>query len=397
MNTSPSSEQAALEQRNRELSILNAIAQALNRETELRQALHTTLRQIVDLFHLHTGWIWLMDEATGAFSLAASLNLPPGLAESPERMAGWCYCQESFRSGSLASAANVSIILCTRLKNLLHGTDGLRNHASVPLSAHGKRLGILNVVGRDWRELSPDDLRLLYTVGDLLSIAIERARLFANSARLGALEERNRLAREIHDTLAQGLAATALQLETAEALLDAQADPERLRPVVQRALQLTRKNLEEARRSVLDLRAAPLEGKTLLDALRGLAAEAESASAGRLHVEVVVEGETPLPALPTRIEIGLYRIVQEALANVARHAAASEAQIRLSVDGGRLDLVIADDGVGFDPASVPAGRFGLIGIRERAHLIGGSVSVCSAPGSGVQLEISVPLHEEPRP
>src|SRR3712207_3620389 len=105
----------------------------------------------------------------------------------------------------------------------------------------------MNVASPDWRSLSSEDLQLLYTVGDLLSIAVERARLFARSIRLGAVEERNRLAREIHDTIAQGLTATALQLESADALLE--ADSEKAHESLRRGLSLTRSNLEEARRS----------------------------------------------------------------------------------------------------------------------------------------------------
>ncbi len=115
-------------------------------------------------------------------------------------------------------------------------------------------------------ELSAEDLRLLYTVGDLLSIAIERARLFSHSAEFGAAEERNRLAREIHDTLAQGLAGITLQLETAEALLENDRR-HRSQKTIHQALELARANLDEARRSVLDLRAAPLESRGLAEAL----------------------------------------------------------------------------------------------------------------------------------
>jgi two-component system NarL family sensor kinase len=129
--------------------------------------------------------------------VAAAQNLPPALANNPQRMEGDCYCLDTFRAGDLEGAANVNVITCTRLKGLVDGTAGLRAHASVPLYAHGKRLGVLNVVSGDWRELSAEELRLLYTVGDLVGIAIERARLFAASTQIGALEERNRLAREI--------------------------------------------------------------------------------------------------------------------------------------------------------------------------------------------------------
>jgi two-component system NarL family sensor kinase len=160
---------------------------------------------VAELLDLHTGWIWLLHEETGESYLAAAQNLPPALAGSPRRMEGTCYCLDTFRAGDLDGAANVNVVTCSRLWGLVDGTDGLRYHASIPLYAHGKKLGVLNVTSADWRELSAEDLRLLYTVGDLLSIAIERARLFAKSVQFGVLEERNRLAREIHDTLAQGL------------------------------------------------------------------------------------------------------------------------------------------------------------------------------------------------
>ncbi|MBC8077736.1 MAG: GAF domain-containing protein, partial [Chloroflexales bacterium] len=234
-----SADAAQLQRRNRELTILNTLAEALNRESDLRRALHTALTHVADAFALRTGWIWLIDEHSGAPYLAATLHLPPALAAAPARMDGSCYCLDTYQAGDLNGAANVNVITCSRLKGLIDGTEGLRYHASVPLYAHGKQVGVLNVASADWRELSPDDLRLLYTVGDLLGIAIARARLFAASAQLGALEERNRLAREIHDTLAQGLTAITLQLEAADALLEVD-QPQRAHPAVRRALDLAR-------------------------------------------------------------------------------------------------------------------------------------------------------------
>jgi two-component system NarL family sensor kinase len=272
----------------------------------------------------------------------------------------------------------------------------LRYHASVPLYAHGRRLGVLNVASTDWRELSDDDLRLLHTVGDLLGIAVERARLFEQSADLGAAEERNRLAREIHDTLAQQLAAIALQLETADALLEradqaeASATVPAVRQAVGRALALSRAGLQDARRSVLDLRAAPLEGRSLAEAIQDLV-DVHRTAAGHRRIRFEAGGLSR--PLPVRLEVGLYRIAQEALANVARHAQARHTELRLLGTPAQVTLEVADDGRGFDADQRPAGSFGLVGMTERARLMGGQLQITSRPGHGTRLSVVVPLGE----
>ncbi len=387
-NIGPQPDQLA--RRNRELSILNAIAEALNREIDLSQSLQTALAQVATLLDLQTGWVWLLREDTGESYLAAAQNLPPGLANAPHRMEGTCYCLDTYRAGDLNGAANVNVVVCSRLKNLIDGTNGLRCHASIPLYAQGKKLGVMNVASRDWRELSPDDLRLLHTVGDLVGIAVERARLFERSMQLGAAEERNRLAREIHDTLAQGLAAITLQLETADALLEQASQVEKSRQIVQNALALTRKNLEEARRSVLDLRAEPLEGRRLSEALSTLAEE--WAARGQLDLNKVFTGE--FHPLPVRLEVGLFRIAQEALTNVVQHARARSIDLQLVITPEQVTLTIEDDGLGFDPAHVPSGHYGLIGIRERVKLLGGRLVIRSSPDEGTQIEVTAPLEDQ---
>lgn len=376
----------ALERRNRELSILNAIAAELNRSVDLDATLRTALALVSELLGLRTGWVWLLHEETGIPYLAAAQNLPPALADHPRRMEGTCYCLDTFQAGDLEGAANVNVVTCSRLKGLLEGSDGLRYHASIPLYAQRKQLGILNVVSPDWRELSADDLRLLHTVGDLLGIAIERTRLFARSAEIGAVEERNRLAREIHDTLAQGMTAVALQLEAADALAESGADPDRIADAVKRALALTRANLAEVRRSVLDLRAAPLEGRTLAEAVTALAQPG-----GDAQPAISVEVTGARRPLPLRVEVGVYRVLQEALANAQRHAHAKTITMRLALQPDRVTCIVADDGRGFDTGRVRRGHFGLIGMRERARLLGGSLTVESARGRGTRLLLDVPL------
>lgn len=373
-----------LQRLNRELSILNAIAQALNREVDLQQALHTTLALVADLCGLQTGWIWLLNEATGDAYLAVAQNLPPTLVDAPHIMNGstYCYCLDTYKKGDLEGAANVNSVTCTRLQNL--GNSGLQHHTSIPLYAHGKSLGMLNVATPDWSELSDDELRMLNTIGDMLSMAIERARLFQRSAQFGAAEERSRLAREIHDTLAQGLTAITLQLETADALLET-GNVERAHPLVQQALAMTRVNLEEARRSVLDLRAAPLEGSSLSEALEILARD----YALRWNLQLQFEADA-IPSLTSRIENGLYRIAQEALTNVVRHAHAQTVRVQLQSAEDEVILTIADDGIGFNPKKIAPGRYGVIGMNERVKLLGGELHVSSSPGDGTEIEVLIP-------
>jgi two-component system, NarL family, sensor kinase len=380
------SDSEKLMQRNRELAILNEIAQALNRSVEMEQALNTVLSEAAELLNLQTGWVWLIREESDESYLAAALNLPPGLARNPQLMEGSCYCLDTYQAGDLEGAANVNVVTCSRLKKLVDGADGLRYHASIPLYAHGKQLGVLNVASRDWRELSSDDLRLLYTIGDLLSIAIERARLYERSAEMGAIEERNRLAREIHDTLAQGLAAIAMQIETAEALLEGGANPARASQALHKALLLARENMAEARRSVMDLRAGLLEGRSLAQALAHLA---ESYTReGRLQVEFRLSGEQR--TLPARLEVGLFRIAQEALSNVEKHAGVDSCMVELSSGPDQVRLTVRDRGAGFDPQTVSSARFGLRGIAERVRLLEGELHIDSRPGGGTTIEVVAP-------
>jgi len=389
MSEASTSGREDLERRNHELSVLNEIARELNRSVELGEALGFTLSQVAELLGLRTAWIWLIDDTSPEPYLAAARNLPPALSDDPRRMDGsrYCYCLDTYKKGDLGGAANVNVLTCSRLDGLVDGTGGLRYHASIPLYAGDKKLGVMNVASPQWRGLSPEDLQLLSTIGDLLAIAVERARLYDRSARLGAVEERNRLAREIHDTLAQGLTATGLQLESAEALLDDASGAQRAREPLRRALSLTRSNLDEARRSVLDLRAAPLEGRSLPEALKTLVDrwEAETGVGTRFKA---INGGHPLPP---RVEVALYRICQEALTNVARHAGASRVTVRLVATPDQVRLVVQDDGRGFDASHVRDDRHGLVGMRERADTIGGSLKVEGTTNGGTRIEITVPL------
>lgn len=371
-----------LQQRNQELAILNQIAQDLNRETELQEALNATIRQTVHLLNLQTGWIWLVNSESKAVYLAAEYNLPPIFSEKPELLTGTCYCIDKYLTGSLENAANISEITCTRLKDLTEGTEGLRYHASIPLMVREEKIGIMNVLSSDSQELSNNKLQLLYTIGDMLSIAIERARLFENSRQIGIIQERNRLAREMHDTLAQGLSGIALKLETVQVFLE-QNELSKVAQLVDQSLNLTRCNLEEARRSVLDLRATPLQEDNLVEAIEKLV---KGLNNSELSGTFTVEGTYQKQSM--RTELGLYRIVQEATQNILKHAAARRFEIILNYQE-ELQLIIKDNGKGFETKGASDG-FGLVGIQERVRLLHGQFDLDSQIGKGTTLTINLP-------
>src|SRR5262245_17256960 len=329
--------------RARELAILNAIAEALNSSADVRPALERTLALVADLLGLRTGWVWLLDPGTEQFYLAAAQNLPPYLQE-PIRMSGsWCLCTELFRQGRLAPT-NVDMLGCSRLREafesrMSEATLGLRFHASIPLSFQDRPLGIVNLAGPSWRRLTPDELRLLATIAYQVGIAVERARLAEASGRLARAEERTRIAREIHDTLAQGL--TAIGLDVEGELRHLESDPGRARARLERALATARESLEEARRSVLDLRAAPPAGRPLAEALAALG-RAFTSETG-VPVALRTEGEATLPPWA---EAELYRIAQEALTNVRRHAEATHVEVAFRLTARQAVLAIHDNGVG---------------------------------------------------
>ncbi len=392
--------------RTQELVILNSIAEALNSAPDVQQALERTLALVTDLLDVDTGWIWLLDPETKKFYSAAAQNLPPYLRE-PVRMTGRsCWCIDDFTGGKL-TPKNIDVIECSRLQpavraNAVNMTRGLRYHASIPLYFQEKPLGILNVTGPSWRRLTKDELRLLSTIAYQVGIAIERARLAEDSARLARVEERARIAREIHDTLAQGLTAIALHLEGA--IHHVGKNPDRVRQRLERALAMARSSLEEARESVVNLRAAPLAGKPLAEALGALARNFTSETGVRVYVDA-----PDALTLPLRTEAELFRIGQEALANVRKHAKATEVRITLA-DGARskgaagtraptrrgdaIRLTIRDDGVGFDPTAIPDSGQGVLGMRERARLLGGRLRVQSRPGHGTTIIAAIPVPED---
>jgi signal transduction histidine kinase len=198
---------------------------------------------------------------------------------------------------------------------------------------------------------------------------------------LATIKERNRLAREIHDSLGHYLTVVNVQIEAARAVLD--SDRPRALDGLRKAQLLTQEGLAEVRRSVAALRASPTESRPLPEALAELVDECRAAG---IDAELTVNNDPR--ALTPQAELTLYRAAQEGLTNVRKHARASRAHVTLEYGSDKLTrLVVEDNGVGGHETD---GGFGLLGVRERAQLLGGEVRVSSAPGQGLRLEVELP-------
>lgn len=229
------------------------------------------------------------------------------------------------------------------------------------------------------------DVELLATVANVAAVAIENAMLFEQASEMAVTDERNRLAREIHDTIAQGLVGIILQLEA----IGAQIEVSPLSRRIDRALALARANLDEARRSVRDLRAAPLEHLSLLEAIEQLAEQ----HMDEVETRVTIHAPVVLPLLEDRVEAAIYRFVQESLTNCRKHARSAAVRITIAIDTA-VSVEVSDDGPGFDTSSLKsdrtANRFGVLGMRERAERLGGMLAIESAVGNGTRVRMTFP-------
>jgi len=215
----------------------------------------------------------------------------------------------------------------------------------------------------------------------------ERQRAMAEAEFTAILSERNRLAREIHDTLAQGLVATSVQLRLAKK--HAANSPEALHQHLDTAQQLVRGSLEEARNSIWNMRSQVLETGDLADALKNILVQMAHGTDMKTSFEVTGNPRRLAPV----VETNLLRAGQEAITNAIKHSQAGQVSVRLEFAEKQFRLVVTDDGRGFEPASPQSGGggFGLVGMRERAAVLKGKLNIRSAPGQGAEVSLSVPL------
>jgi signal transduction histidine kinase len=274
---------------------------------------------------------------------------------------------------------------------------------ALPLLAHNNLVGVLAAYTDQPDFFGSNEVGTLMSLASQAAVAIHNAQLFAElEAQRQALqrvslrlvnaqeEERRRISRELHDELGQALTALKINLDVARRAIP--ADASKLNQSVHEASSLAVQTLETARNLSLELHPAILDDLGLVAALRWEIDRFEQRTGQRVHFKTGLNDI----ALRAELEITLYRIITEALTNVARHAQATDISVELYIENRRLTLKVEDDGIGFDAAgwfSSPAERqsLGLVGMRERAELLGGQLEVNSKPGRGTKIWVQLPL------
>ncbi len=266
---------------------------------------------------------------------------------------------------------------------------------AVPMKGHEGSLGAFCVFDRRHRTFSPFELALVTGLAGHAAFALENARLNrrllatrAQAAELAAGRERAHLAQELHDSVTQALFSMTLTARSAEILLE--RNPAAVREKLAELRELSQEALAEMRSLIFELRPGNVAEEGLASAL----AKHVAAVQGRTGLPVTLDVRYPA-RLPLELEETLYRIAQEALHNVVKHAAAGHVRVEVSIQGGVAGLTVEDDGVGFDPGAVETDHLGLAGMRTRLERLGGRLVVISRQGKGTRLLATIPMPGSP--
>jgi signal transduction histidine kinase len=389
---------AELQKRVRFLSALNRVGHTVSQSLVVDHVLNNALEAVFEVMPVDACWIYLQRETENFLRLRAQFGFPEELAAS---VPGQQVTYGQGVTGQVVQTGRVLLLNQVELESgewsdepVIAGGEW-RSLAAAPLLAKESIIGVLGMASRTDQAFTVDEVDLLQAIGNQIAIAVVNARLYRRSREVATLEERNRVAREIHDTLAQGFTGILIQLQAAERL--SLKSPEQALQSLQEARELARQSLQEARRSVLNLRPTVLENHTL-DQIMAREVQRLAQTSG-LKADFILEGY-PSPLSP-EIEQNLYRISQEALTNISRHARASRVVVCLVFESKTVTLTITDDGIGLNREgdqlppgaalnSGSNGGFGLVSIKERVSLMKGQLRLTSPPAGGMQIKVVIP-------
>lgn len=369
------------EARYEDITILKEIAELLNEGTDIMNILSGVLKKLLHVTGLHTGWIFLIDK-NGLHQLVADVALPPALANDNKRRMcqGDCWCVNKYNNQKLNKATN--IIECKRIEDALEDglqdTCGLTHHATVPLRAGQERFGILNVGSPNKTHFQKDELALLEAVAYQIGTALKRIKLTQREQETALIAERNRLARDLHDSVNQLLFSLSL---TARAGVEMTPEDE-VKQTFSYIQDLAQEALGEMRALIWQLRPLGLENG-LVSALRSYAEMLG------LRIETKVTGVANIPG---KVEEALWRIGQEALANCKKHSQTTEVALSFHADKDEVVMTIKDMGCGFHYEENPfILSLGLRNMKTRTEALHGQFQLTSKLGSGTEIQIHIPL------
>ncbi|GAA0327966.1 sensor histidine kinase [Bacillus carboniphilus] len=363
------------------LNVLKNIAELLNEGTDLELMLQEVLQKLLTLTNLTTGWIFLIDQH-GNRTLAAHENLPPALEHNNRApmCQGGCWCVDKFNKGTLNKASN--IIECQRIeivtKQQLGSTCGITHHATVPLKVGGERFGLLNVASPNKTFFTEEELALLEATAHQIGAAIKRIQLTKKEQELALSAERNRLARDLHDSVNQLLFSMTLTARGGKEM----TNDEGVKETFGYIQQLAQQALSEMRALIWQLKPNGLENG-LLQAIKSYGEMIE------LQVQDRVSG---VGHLPSNVEEVLWRVSQEALNNCKKHAGTNEILIHIEHEKNQVNVTIEDKGVGFtfsQNQNIPT--LGLSNMETRVRSVGGTFSLKSEINKGTIIQISIPF------
>lgn len=370
-------------ERTHHLQTLYDVTAVASASLDLHEILGRSLDRIVAALESDAGSIHLYDPAAGRLRVAAARNVPrpPTRTDAEPTAEAHRVCYWAFDNDELLVVADTAAD--PRTARAFAGL-GPQAHVGVPIRGKCQPAGVLCLFRQPQRPFSAEEVTLLRAIGEQLGVAVENARLFAAAQDKAALEERQRLAGELHDSVTQLIYSVTLLAEASRQLVESGKSATATQ-YLGRLGETAQQALKEMRLLLYELRTAGLPQEGLAASLQQRL-DAVEKRAG-LAAQLVVEGQIDLP--PAEAEV-LNRIAQEALNNALKHAAATSVQVVLRADGTELELAVLDDGKGFNPNGVDQGGLGLSTMRERAQRLGGSLTVESAPGAGTAVRVRVP-------
>jgi signal transduction histidine kinase/HAMP domain-containing protein len=369
-------------ERTRELSALHDVMAAAGASLDLETVIEHSLEQVLAVMGCEIGAIHLLDEERASLRLAVSRGVSPDLTGEIEAvpldagLAGWALEQRKPIVVPRIADGQRPLRVLPAL--------GEQTYVGVPLRARGQGLGVLSVVRETSRPFDHEEVSLLASIADRVGVAVENAQLYRQAEQLAAMRERQRLARDLHDSVTQSLYSLVLVAEAGRRLAGAK-DLKRAEEAIARLGEIGQQALKEMRLLVYQLRPSSLQQEGLEAALRRRLGAVEK----RAGIEASLAIEGTLEVSGTVAE-ELFYFAQEALNNALKHAAATSVGVHIRADGPRIEIEVADNGKGFEPDAVEDGAgMGLVSMRERMEKLGGTLTILSAPGKGTRVKAAL--------